>query len=311
MRKSILIVTHRRGFETDPVVDMLRARDIRVFRFNCDADEDVSYTSFAISDKEKVEFVCDGRHIQSKDLSMGWCQQMPPYIDQASNERESLQRKNLLTLQFAAFDHLPIPWLNKPCHVVYASNKVNQLITAKAVGFSVPRTLVSNDPQAVRDFVQDRVVVAKNLATPWIVSHEQTRAAYTKIIQSEWLNDDSAISFAPIIYQEYCERKRDYRVVVVADKFFSASCVSAPHQREDVRKGCATGDSYIACDFDADLLSKLQTLMRLFSLDYCAADFMEDEHGKIFFLEVNTCGAWWWLDHLYDNAICRAIADAL
>lgn len=82
-------------------------------------------------------------------------------------------------------------------------------------------------------------------------------------------------------------------------------------QRKDVRKEAGTGESYEACDFDANTLQKLQALMNALRLDYCAADFMEDRDGNLFFLEVNTCGAWWWLDRLYDGAICRAMADAL
>lgn len=308
--KCILVVTHRRGFEADPVMDALRKRGIGVFRFNCDAGEDASRASF-VSERDETEFLCDGRRIKGGDIAVGWCQQLPPYIGQAADERECLQRQNLLALQCAIFNHLPIPWLNKPCHVVRASNKVSQLIAAKTVGLPVLETLVSNDPRAIREFAQKRVVVAKNLDTPWIVSSGQTRAAYTRIIEPEWLTNDSALSFAPVIYQEYRERKRDFRVVVVADRFFAAACVPAPHQREDVREGCGTGDSFTACDFDADLLHKLRALMCAFSLDYCAADFIEDEHGNVFFLEVNTCGAWWWLDRLYDGVICGTIADAL
>ena len=36
---------------------------------------------------------------------------------------------------------------------------------------------------------------------------------------------------------------------------------------------------------------------------------MEDELGKMYFLEMNICGAWWWVDRLYDGAICKAITD--
>lgn len=308
--KSILVVTHRRGFEADPVIDVLRKRGIGVFRFNWDAGEDASRASF-ILERDETEFVCDERRIKGGDIAIGWCQQLPPYIGQAANERECLQRENLLALQYSIINHLPIPWLNKPCHVVRASNKVSQLIAAKTVGLPVLETLVSNDPHAIREFAQNRVIVAKNLGTPWIVSREQTRAAYTRIVEIEWLTEDLTLSFAPVIYQKYCERKRDFRVVVIADKFFAAACVPGVHQREDVRKGCNTGDSFTACDFDPNLLHKLRALMRTFSLDYCAADFIEDEHNNIFFLEINTCGAWWWIDRLYDGAICSTIANAL
>jgi D-alanine-D-alanine ligase-like ATP-grasp enzyme len=51
--------------------------------------------------------------------------------------------------------------------------------------------------------------------------------------------------------------------------------------------------------------------MSKFDLDYCAADFMEDKKGNIYFLELNTCGAWWWLDTFYNGAICKKIVNTL
>lgn len=311
MDKSVFIVTHRRGFEADPVMDELRRRNINVFRFNTDAGTETSLASF-LSERGEVEFSCDGMKIASSDISVGWCQQLPPYLGQASTERDCLQRENLLALQLAAFDLLLIPWFNKPNRVLYASNKILQLKAARSVGLVTPKTLVSNDPVAIRNFASERTVVAKNLATPWVIRPgRETQAAYTRIVEPAWLQDENALSFAPVIYQEYCERKRDIRVVAVGDKIFSASCIPGPHQREDVRKEVGAGESYEPCELEQEILNKLAALTRTLELDYCAADFMEDKDGNLFFLEVNTCGAWWWLDRLYDGAICHALADAL
>lgn len=310
MNKSVFVVTHQRGFEADPVIDELRKHNIQVFRFNTDAGSVPSFTSFTC-EREEVEFSCDGKNIASSDIAVGWCQQLPPYLGQAGSERDCLQRENLLALQLAAFDLLSVPWFNKPSHVIRASNKIHQMALAKTVGLTMPRTIVSNSPSAIRAFVRGQTTVAKNLATPWVVSPTETRAAYTRIVDPSWFSDNTALSFAPVIYQEYRERKRDIRVVIVGDSVFAASCVPGPHQREDVRKETGAGESYRAYDFDADALQKLRALMRALNLDYCAADFMEDMDGNLFFLEVNTCGAWWWLDRLYDGAICRALANTL
>ncbi|HDQ16709.1 MAG TPA: hypothetical protein ENN31_01140 [Candidatus Vogelbacteria bacterium] len=310
MTKSVFILTHRRGFEVDPVMDELCRRNIDVFRFNTDAGEEVSLTSFI--SKENIEFSCDGRRISSSDINIAWCQQLPPYLGQASTESGCLQRESLLALQIPVFDFLSADWFNRPSSVLYASNKVNQLATAQSIGLAIPKTLVSNDPSAIRSFASGEVIIAKNLATPWITyPNRRTRAAYTKIVDPKWLLDDKALSFAPIIYQEYCERRRDIRVTVIDGKMFSVSCTPEKHQQEDIRKDGGTGESYEICEFDKELFDKLVKLMHIFRLDYCAADFMEDKKGNLFFLEVNTCGAWWWVDRLYDGAICLTLADAL
>jgi glutathione synthase/RimK-type ligase-like ATP-grasp enzyme len=294
------------------VIDELRRRGISVFRFNTDDGEDVSLVSFWSETKE-IEFVCDGKRIGKSEIAVGWCQQLPPYLGQTGNKKQCLQRENLLALQLATvdLDLLPIPWFNRPRSVLSASNKINQIVAARSVGLKVPATLVSNDPTAIRSFAYEKTIVAKNLATPWIVSHRKTLAAYTKIVDQSWLTDDKALSFAPVIYQEYKERKKDFRVVMIDDVAFTASCVPGPHQQEDIRRGERTGESWKACELDTETLQKLHSVMQKLQIDYCAADFMEDKNGNLFFLEVNTCGAWRWLDRLYDGTICNSIANAL
>ena len=54
--KTVLIVTHRRGFEADLVVDALRKRDIPVFRLNCDNGKDASMVSFCFFRQQQYYF---------------------------------------------------------------------------------------------------------------------------------------------------------------------------------------------------------------------------------------------------------------
>lgn len=310
--KSVFVVTHRRGFEADPVIDVLRRDSIPVFRFNCDAENEASLVSFAVSNKcIETSFVCDGREINSDEIGVGWCQQLPPYLSQASSVQENLQRKNLWAAQLASLDLLETPWLNNPRNVLYASSKPIQLVYARSVGLRIPDTLISNTPLHIRSFVENQLTIAKNLATPWVVAPTETQAAYTRIVESDWLQNNNKLEFCPVIYQEYKARRRDYRVVVVGNKTFAVCCEPGEGQREDIRQNATTGESFQACEFDAQVVNLLKTLMKRLSIEYCSADFMEDNGSNLYFLEVNTCGAWWWVDRLYDGAICNAIVDYL
>lgn len=314
--KSVLVVTHRRGFETDYVIDKLRERSVPVFRFNSDPGVEASLASLHFNQgRLELRFMCDGREIESSEIGIGWCQQLPPYLGQACSIEESLQHRNLWAAQLPAFGCLDIPWLNKPQQVLHAANKALQLAQAQKVGLNIPTTLISNLPDDIRAFAKERQIVAKNLATPWVVSSEETKAAYTKIVEPEWLAENESLEFCPIIYQAFHPRSKDYRVVVVGDKIFAAYCKPSEGQMADVRRDgeadIATGESYRACEFDAPTTQKLLQLMKSLSINYCAADFMEDQQGNLYFLEVNTCGAWWWVDQLYGGRICDAITDYL
>lgn len=309
--KTVLIVTHRRGFEADLIVDALRKRNISVFRLNCDNGNEAPMFSFLFfSDKNDIILSCDNVEVNKNQLGVGWCQQLPPFISQPSNVSQCLQNRNIWIACFASLDLLGLPWLNKPDNIVRASNKITQLTLARKFGLNIPSTLISNTPKHIRDFAKNNTIVAKNLATPWFINPKQeTIVAYTKIVDPEWLIDDAELYFSPIIYQSFCKRKKDYRVVVVGDQSFAASCIPKENQLEDIRKGVLTGEDFAVCDFDQCSLKALKLLMNKFGVDYCAADFMEDELGKLYFLEMNICGAWWWIDKLYGGAICKAITD--
>jgi|GEM_PF-2554532 len=308
--KTVLIVTHQRGFEADTVIDALRQDGVPVFRFNCDAEENASEVSLAIDgDKTEISLFCDGREINCSHIGIGWCQQLPPYLNQKSSVGENLQRRSLWAAQFAIFDLLGVPWLNSPKNIIYAANKPLQLMYAKSAGLKIPITLISNTPKDIRAFSEKNLTVAKNLATPWVVLPGETMAAYTKIVPEDWLKKDADLQFCPVIYQEYRVRKKDYRVVVVGDDVFAACCEPNEQQLEDIRRCGSTGVSFKPCDFDDKTTSQLRILMKRLSIEYCSADFMEDSEGNLYFLEINTCGAWWWVDYLYDGSIRDSIVE--
>ena len=309
--KAVFIATHQRGFEADPVIDILRKRGVPIFRFNTDAGQSPSSTTYTTHGRPEIRFACDGREIEGISIGVGWCQQLPPNTEESASSWDRTQRENLNAAFFAACELLDISWLNKPEDLIRASNKILQLELAKTVGLRIPLTLVSNNPSRIRDFVKVRPTVAKNLATPWIGNNSNLRAAYTKLVSPDWLANDASLEFSPVIYQEYIMRARDYRVVVIGDSVFATYCKPTRYQFEDVRRGVATGDSYQSCEFDAGATRQLKALMSKLSIQYCSADFMEDKDGNLYFLEANSCGAWWWVDRLYGGNICRTIADYL
>jgi len=308
--KTVLIVTHRRGFEADPVIDMLRKRNVPVFRFNGD---NASMISFVINaDKDDVFLTCDGIEIDKNQIGVAWCQQLPPFFNQPSDMSQCLQNGNIRIASFASLELTDLQWINSPSNVLSASNKIAQLILARKVGLNIPSTLVSNKPNHIRFFADRNTIIAKNLATPWVTTPEQkTNEAFTKIVKSEWLTSDAELCFSPIIYQSFHKRVKDYRVVVVGDKHFVVNCTPKEGQLEDIRRGSSVGEDFVVSDFDQSSLDALRLMMKNFGVDYCAADFMKDESGKLYFLEMNICGAWWWVDRLYDGAICEAIVGLI
>lgn len=309
--KTVFIASHQQGFESDPVIDALNVKGVSVFRYNQEDGTNVSLISASLGKNYHLDFECDGRKISSQDIGVAWFQQPSPYCGQPMNENECLQRVSLDAMHFGAFSTLECPWFNHFGSVTSASNKLFQLVHARNVGLPLMPTLMSNQPNAIREFAQRNRVIAKNIATPWIAQGEQTTAAYAKLVHEEWLQNDAELSPIPIIYQAFCERVRDYRVVAISGKYYAVYCIPNQDQMEDVRRSDHTGDGYSVCEMDPLLMSKLGRMMQQLGVDYCSADFMQDARGNIYFLEANICGAWWWVDKYYNGEICQCITDQI
>ena len=72
----IFIVTHRRGFEADRVIDRLRSLDEPFFRFNTDLFEaEHSYSALIGDRRRSIRIFCDDREIDLTSVTAAWLQQ--------------------------------------------------------------------------------------------------------------------------------------------------------------------------------------------------------------------------------------------
>lgn len=312
----ILIVTHQRGFEADHVIDVLRARDVPLLRFNTDCSGEGDGIAADVSVGLKSTLYCDGRTLSLSEVTAAWFQQAPPGGQGTTTQKLAAQ---LRVESFRAaydwiFDQVSAPWLNRPASVYAAANKMRQLGMASAAGLAVPRTMVANKADAVRRFAaeHDGNVIVKNLATPWYVGPSGTVAAFTKRLESTMLEDAPAIEFAPLVYQERIQRVLDVRVVVVGDRIFAAATESnAAAGQDDIRRVPLSEARYVPTELPSDVRGGLLKVMDIFDLQYCSADFVVADTGKWYFLDLNATGAFLWVEKLAGFAISACIADYL
>jgi hypothetical protein len=310
MTRAVLIVTHRRGFEADPVIDALRQLGVAVFRYNADVDSWESSISITLSSRERgILLSCDGRSFSASDIAAAWFQQPFPDLEKKS-EGALLRYESHRVGWLGMCGLLRCPWLNHPQAAHSAANKILQLNAALDAELPIPETLISNIPTDVRLFLSQENVIAKNLATPWYKSASKTLAAYTIGVDITLRDDD--ISFAPVIYQQFIVRQRDYRVVVVGQEIFAVSCEDVTgSKRLDSRRGELNPSNYARAILPHETCHKLLRLLELLGLNYCSADFIEDRDGQLLFLDLNATGAWWWVDMVFEGAVCRAITQFL
>lgn len=112
-------------------------------------------------------------------------------------------------------------WMNPLSSTGIVDCKPYQLLLAQEVGLTVPKTTITNNPEAVSkmfDKADNGRVVFKTLTRLFIPPDKQV---LTREIQKDFTSlSEISITKCPAIYQELVERRSDLRITVVGDKVF-------------------------------------------------------------------------------------------
>jgi hypothetical protein len=193
-------------------------------------------------------------------------------------------------------------WVNDPVQEVRAGNKMLQLRVAAELGFRVPRTLVSQDPAAVRRFIDDshgHVVVKKLLGTAG-------RPLATVEIGPDDELGDEAIGWCPAIYQEVIEGTRHVRA-----NCFGAAVYSVLIQSPllDWRRDLSV--PFVPLDLPDDVNRRLVAVNEALGLRMGVVDLMYDAGGDLVWLELNPQGQFLFGEALSGRELMRPFADFL
>jgi glutathione synthase/RimK-type ligase-like ATP-grasp enzyme len=203
---------------------------------------------------------------------------------------------------------LDVFWINHPTRDDVGARKAYQLRVAQQVGLDIPDTLISNDPDTVREWVAargpDNVIYKSFSATP-----EEWRE--TRLLKIHELDLVDNVRFAPVIFQEYIPAAVDLRITAVAGQFFPA----AIHSQEtsyvvDFRMDMASA-RVECCELPADVKAGLSALMKRLGLVYGAIDMRLTPQGRYVFLEINPAGQWLFIEQRTGQPITAAVAQAL
>ena len=210
--------------------------------------------------------------------------------------------------------NLECEWISSPQATLQASNRAKQLSVAKAVGFNIPDTLITNDPDAARDFYHchDGEVVIKGLRHHSVVVQGKMYSMFTRRIFMKDLSRLDYLLYAPCILQEQLPEKSELRVTVVGDDVFAAELdsYSTVRKYDDIHR--AVSDFPIRV---FDLPDRIRThcvdLIKSLGLRYGAIDFIKDDNERMVFLEVNPTGDWYWIERKTRLSITKAMVNLI
>lgn len=200
---------------------------------------------------------------------------------------------------------------NHPERERIAEQKPRQLGLARRLGFAVPETLISNDPAAVRAFVNRIHDAGDRVVTKLLTPLSATMRGDGPFVHTHTLREDDVaalddVRFAPQIFQRRVEKTLDVRVQVMGDVVVAgATACTSDDWRID------SSGRFERFDVDVAFADRCRALCRALGLGTGALDFVVDAAGAFFFLEVNPAGEWGFLERDLGRGLPAALARLL
>jgi len=180
-----------------------------------------------------------------------------------------------------------ILWVNPMDAVPVAELKVFQLRIAQELGFTVPRSVISNSPNALREFVaQHRSVICKPIYHGLFKNADGAFAVHTRRIQATDLGDDLQLLACPSFLQEEIPKGSDIRVTFIGKEVFPVEIFSHGKMPLDWRVP-GSHIAYRICELPKQVEELCRSMMKRLRLTYGAFDFVLSSTGDWIFMEIN------------------------
>lgn len=318
---TTLIVTHSEdNYCTPSVLDALKSRGERVFRF--DTDRFPTEVRLALHDGDGGEAwrVTDGDDsLDLGEVTAVWYRRsstaakLPKDMDRQLRSAASGESQRTVQGMLAGLGAFTLDPIER---IRAAEHKPLQLRVAERLGLEIPRTLVTNDPDAVRAFAARCAggMITKMLSSFAVYEDGKEMVVFTNPVTAEHLDDLEGLELCPMCFQESVPKALELRVTVVGDRVFAASIdsQSSKRARHDWRRD---GNEMIAdwkrYELPAEVTAKVLRLMDHFRLNYGAIDIIVTPDGRYVFLEINPAGEFFWLERAPGLPISEALADVL
>ncbi|MDF1497087.1 MAG: hypothetical protein P1P90_03420 [Patescibacteria group bacterium] len=277
------------------------------------------YLSFIVTGNGcKYKIVIDGVVYDLDDFDAVWY--LKPHLPPELLEYDPAKHRQFVHRQFFALREglwslcHDKRWLNDPWLMHEAENKLLQMQVASKVGFDLPDTVITSDPDQVRSFYNscDRQMIVKILSSSPILGN----VIYTNRVTEADIRQIDSVRWAPAIFQELVAKKHELRITVVDEQIFSVKIHSQEDEATalDWRRKPKLNDYTVKMEpttIPKIIKDKIRHFMRLLGLRYGTIDIIVTPDDRYLFLEINPNGQWYFVQVKTGLQIAHAIADVL
>lgn len=319
-KDTIVVVTNKYDATADLVIAKLNDASEKIIRLNTE-DFPMKIRFVFNSEKGQMEFYLpQERVIEVSRVKSVWYRKPAPHnIDSEVNEgpiKKFAQREteSIMRAFYECFDGF---WMSHPLRIRAASQKVYQLQLARRLSFSIPVTLVTNDPKRAREFCirfKENGVIVKPLSYPIVDADTGSYSFSTALVGEEYLERLEQVRLAPTLFQVYVPKKHELRITVVGTRVFTCEIHSQVSEQTELDwRGFDANDPipHKIGSLPKELGKKILEMVRMLDLSFGAIDMIFTPEEKYVFLELNPNGQWGWIEILTGMPISQAIADLL
>lgn len=315
---NILIITSKYDIPVNEIIEIINRKGHEVFRLNT---EDFCRGIELEVQMDTAEFtgkiVYGARSIQVEDVqSIFFRRPQRPYLDYIEDQTA----KEFIEAEIAAFTNwlwqaLTCFWVSQPLSLRRAESKIDQLRVAPRLGFHIPKTLITNRPEAVRKFYHqcNGRIINKVLGKGVVKKGDVTYGIYTHRVEEEHLEHLDSVKDVPCVFQERIEKAFELRITVVGREVFAAEIHSqlSPRTRDDWRRYDFDNTPHKIHRLPNAVTESCLRLLAHYGLNFGAIDMIVTPDEEYVFLELNPNGQWLWIERLTGLLISEAIADML
>jgi glutathione synthase/RimK-type ligase-like ATP-grasp enzyme len=308
----ILIVTHSKDLGADFVIRHLLALGGAYLRLDTDR---LGTSECFFGSNSEPELRVQGRLIRKSEVTAIWARRfaLPETLAEVKLDYADFVKRELATVMDAFLEGASeVFQINTSRGDRMAGNRILQSEQAKKIGLSVPESIVTQDAEVARAFLDRHAeAVCKALSFGRLSSTPGAElVAYTSATSRDLPLD--GLARCPALFQEKIPKRFDWRITTIGDRAFSARAAVDPGgPYVDWREDKDSATKFTRAEPPREIVDWLIQLGRDSGIVYGAHDLVQSENGDFYFLETNPAGQWGWLELTLGLPIGRAIADEL
>lgn len=312
----LLIVTNKTDVHADAVIRKCQERSVQVFRLNTEDLLSKYRVSLLVNSLGGwTGSITDAlnRSVPLNELRVAWIRRPEFLADDLSDGVQNYIASEVKALVSCLYALPCITFVNDVFHANRARTKFQQLALASQFGVRIPRTIITNDPAEVRQFV---ALAAGDLLVKSVFTGNVERGGFEQALPSKRLSRErlselcELVKHAPTQIQDYVEKRYELRVTVVGNQVFPVKIESQIHDetRVDWRRQISLCPHSLT-EIPDSIREFCIRFLHSQALLYGAMDFILDPEGNYVFLENNPSGQYLWLEHATGIRITDALVD--